>query len=66
MTNTLTKARAYLGRKKREGWISHWEIELSDSSAGFFGVRVSRAVPGPTLVAALCLCGTSFDLEVTR
>ncbi len=52
---SLLQARDYLRSQRRAGFITHWEIETSDSTRGMFQVRVSLARPGVSV----------FDAEVS-
>jgi hypothetical protein len=56
MTNntalSLLQARDYLRLQRRAGFITHWEIETSDSTRGMFQVRVSLARPGVSVFEA--------------
>lgn len=46
---SLLQARDYLNRMKRQGFITHWQIETGDGFRGLFGVRVSQSRPGKGL-----------------
>ena len=49
---SLLQAKDYLRDQRRAGFITHWEIETSDTSKGMFSVRVSLSEPGGSLFAS--------------
>lgn len=52
MSRWFNQAVDWLSKQKKAGRISHWELEMSDSTRRMFGVRVSKNSPDNKLFSA--------------